>query len=342
VNSSKKLFLAAAILAAGYGAAALCGRPNVAQLLDASPIDTSSRQPLAAASLPPTGSSSQLLTSPDGVKLVPDTSTDAKLQPISRDLPQPIVSQPEENPPALLATDKVESEARDSIYAFETEKRTFAEPRARLRDEAPRPLTNNPRARAAAPSIAPLGIIGPTRIGSAATSIVPQSSTTPSTYGFTTSINTQSASETAQRSDTVFPAFSAFDTRPTAAKLTPLPLLSSTETEMDEPRTHIVVDGDSLAKLAGRYLDDPRRADEILQLNRGLLSDPQLLPIGVELLIPPRAQDASISGTSPQSYLPRAVAIHSSRGGGLVPVRPIPAASTLTPRARLANPRNAE
>jgi hypothetical protein len=111
---------------------------------------------------------------------------------------------------------------------------------------------------------------------------------------------------------------------------------------MEEPQTHIVVDGDSLAKLAGRYLDDPRRADEILQLNRGLLSDPELLPIGVELLIPPRAHDAAISGAPPQSYLPRAVAVYSSQGGGLVPVRPIPTASTLTPRARLVNPRSAE
>ena len=132
--------------------------------------------------------------------------------------------------------------------------------------------------------------------------------------------------------------------RPKHSRLQPnlTPLRFPSPTEVDEPRTHIVVDGDSLAKLAGRYLDDPRRAEEILQLNRGLLSDPQLLPIGVELLIPPRSADTSIGGNSPQSYLPRAVAIHSAHGHGLVPVRPIPSGSTLTPRARLVNPRSAE
>jgi nucleoid-associated protein YgaU len=192
------------------------------------------------------------------------------------------------------------------------------------------------------PDIAPLLINGPAMNDSSATTNASQRSTATSTYHSTTSINEQSASEAAQQSETSFAPFSAFDTRATDAKLTPLPLLSSTESETEEPRTHIVVDGDSLAKLAGRYLDDPRRADEILQLNRGVLSDPELLPIGVELLIPPRAQDASITGASPQSNLPRAVAIHSPRGSGLVPVRPIPAASTLTPRARLVNPRSAE
>ncbi len=140
-----------------------------------------------------------------------------------------------------------------------------------------------------------------------------------------------------QQAGTDYPTLATSETQSTAANLTPLRLPSPTE--VDEPRTHIVVDGDSLAKLAGRYLDDPRRAEEILQLNRGLLSDPQLLPIGVELLIPPRSADTSIGGTMPQSYLPRAVAIHSAHGHGLVPVGPIPSGSTLTPRARLVNPR---
>ena len=55
------------------------------------------------------------------------------------------------------------------------------------------------------------------------------------------------------------------------------------------PRTHVIVDGDSLAKLAGRYLDDPHRSGEIYELNRGVLTDPELLPIGTELVIRPDA-----------------------------------------------------
>ena len=52
------------------------------------------------------------------------------------------------------------------------------------------------------------------------------------------------------------------------------------------PRTHIVVDGDSLKKLASRYLDDPHRDWEIFKLNRDSLRDPELLPIGAVLKIP--------------------------------------------------------
>jgi hypothetical protein len=53
-------------------------------------------------------------------------------------------------------------------------------------------------------------------------------------------------------------------------------------------RTHIVIDGDSLAKLADRYLDDPALGNEIYEMNRNVLANPELLPIGVELRIPER------------------------------------------------------
>jgi nucleoid-associated protein YgaU len=59
------------------------------------------------------------------------------------------------------------------------------------------------------------------------------------------------------------------------------------------PRLHIVVDGDSLERLANRYLDDPRRSREIFELNRELLANPDLLPIGVELKIPERSAHTS-------------------------------------------------
>jgi nucleoid-associated protein YgaU len=60
----------------------------------------------------------------------------------------------------------------------------------------------------------------------------------------------------------------------------------------DEPdvmaTTHHVADGDTLADLAKRYLRDPSRANEIYELNRALIPDPELLPIGVELRLPRR------------------------------------------------------
>jgi len=59
------------------------------------------------------------------------------------------------------------------------------------------------------------------------------------------------------------------------------------------PPTHKVVDGDSLALLAERYLGSQSRAMEIYQANRNVLTQPDILPIGVELKIPRTEQSAS-------------------------------------------------
>ena len=55
------------------------------------------------------------------------------------------------------------------------------------------------------------------------------------------------------------------------------------------PPTHTIVDGDTLAALAERYLGSADRAVEIYEANRDLLEDPEVLPIGVELKIPPES-----------------------------------------------------
>ena len=49
---------------------------------------------------------------------------------------------------------------------------------------------------------------------------------------------------------------------------------------------HVVTNGDTLEKLAERYLNDAGRALEIFDLNRDQLTNPHLLPIGVELRVP--------------------------------------------------------
>ena len=53
-------------------------------------------------------------------------------------------------------------------------------------------------------------------------------------------------------------------------------------------RTHVIVDGDTLADLAARYLGDSRRSADIFAANRRVLTDPEVLPIGAALAIPPR------------------------------------------------------
>jgi LysM repeat protein len=76
-------------------------------------------------------------------------------------------------------------------------------------------------------------------------------------------------------------------------------------------RTHKIVDGDSLQEIARQYLGSAASAGRIFEVNRDRLSDPALLPIGVELTIPSGVQDTS---TTPGSlnHLP------------LVPVVPRP------------------
>ncbi len=58
-------------------------------------------------------------------------------------------------------------------------------------------------------------------------------------------------------------------------------------------KKHTIHDGDTLESLAVRYLGDAQRAGDILAANRDVLSDPQLLPIGVAIVIPPNAAAAA-------------------------------------------------
>jgi len=71
---------------------------------------------------------------------------------------------------------------------------------------------------------------------------------------------------------------------PHTARLAPVPPLPVAA--MAPPRIHRIIDGDTLPKIAQRYLRDARRSDEIFSLNRDVLSNPDLLPIGAELKVP--------------------------------------------------------
>lgn len=112
-----------------------------------------------------------------------------------------------------------------------------------------------------------------------------------------------------------------------------------------EPRTHIVTDGDSLEKLAARYLSDPHRGREIYELNRNVLSSPDLLPIGVELRIPERNTSATAmndrSGFQPNSAATVNSVAQSNQSLGQensTPTRPASAPQVIIPRAQLSAP----
>jgi nucleoid-associated protein YgaU len=61
------------------------------------------------------------------------------------------------------------------------------------------------------------------------------------------------------------------------------------------PPTHRIIDGDSLALLAERYLGSASRAMEIYAANRNVLTHPEILPIGAELKIPRADQAANLA-----------------------------------------------
>jgi hypothetical protein len=101
-------------------------------------------------------------------------------------------------------------------------------------------------------------------------------------------------------------------------------------------RTHIVVDGDSLAKLADRYLDDPQLANDIYELNRGVLTSPDLLPIGVELRIPERHMARATSAAATTTR--RAAIAKPDPPRSFVPVDDWLDRANDVPRAQLLQP----
>jgi nucleoid-associated protein YgaU len=70
------------------------------------------------------------------------------------------------------------------------------------------------------------------------------------------------------------------DWRPEAALHLPRP--------KSQPKPYRLRDGDTLEKIADRLLGNAQRAGEIFELNRGLLTRPDVLPVGVTIMLPPR------------------------------------------------------
>ncbi len=64
-------------------------------------------------------------------------------------------------------------------------------------------------------------------------------------------------------------------------------------------RSHKIVNGDTLARIARRYLGSEGRSAEIFELNRDVLTDPLMLPLGHVIKIPPRESTADASTVKP-------------------------------------------
>lgn len=61
-----------------------------------------------------------------------------------------------------------------------------------------------------------------------------------------------------------------------------------------KPRPYRLRDGDTLEKIAERLLGNRERAAEIFEANRDVLALPDLLPVGVTILIPPRTSESNL------------------------------------------------
>ncbi len=70
-----------------------------------------------------------------------------------------------------------------------------------------------------------------------------------------------------------------------ATPTTPEPIASA-PAAVPVPRQHVVVEGDSLTKIARKYYGDANRWDEILAANRDVIKNENVLPVGVTLRIP--------------------------------------------------------
>jgi phage tail protein X len=121
----------------------------------------------------------------------------------------------------------------------------------------------------------------------------------------------------------------ANDTRPGTAKPERAPAgdPEATETAGRDATRHRVVDGDTLEKLARKYLGKGERAMEIFQANRSVLDDPDVLPIGLELALPSSGAEQAPGGHASKVSLGQP---SSADADGLVPVRAPEPSSTAT------------
>jgi nucleoid-associated protein YgaU len=65
------------------------------------------------------------------------------------------------------------------------------------------------------------------------------------------------------------------------------------------PRRHRIAEGDTLARLAEKYLGSRDRYLVLFQANADVLFDPRLIPIGVEIVIPDRTTVVARATTTP-------------------------------------------
>jgi len=308
VNLYVKLSGAVALLVAGFGLARLMGEPDASERLSktngsiVAPTTLSSDGHSASAAIPLPDSDARLVPdfdSTQNIKYLGETGLNELAPPLLPLHEGPKISNVVSG---LTEKDVQPVETVQFLEKKELINTMHSMPRAKLRNEAPRPVVGEPYEQDFRP---PTECVG------------------------------QAISPRDHVGTTVHASY-LVSTEPDVPTSTFPPLPWPGPDEEQPPRTHIVVDGDSLPKLAARYLGDARRAKEIHELNRELLADPELLPIGLELAIPPR------EGTQRSDQSFRQTTVASAVEYELVPVSPSPSVLETVPRAQLLRPTAAD
>ena len=330
MTAFRKLFIAALLIATGLGVAIFLGEPDsIKQVLHSKGMTGMA----PAASVAPARSSPPTLWASNSVQLLPD--------PVVSKSP---LSAPEAPPLAPIPSTPVaiqDSHPAQSVAFNEPSPIPSAgsdRPRAKLRNEAPRPIGNEPRSPATIRRGPPVeSASAPAAGGDDAYKV---SNYWPVTQvmaaGFSSDTNSPEASTAVYDVAASNASMLGDASRQASAPSWPA------EEEVIEPTTHLIADGDSLEKLAGRYLDDPHRSKEIFELNREVLSNPDLLPIGAELKLPNRKVQTSWDRQSRRVGNPNDASIREAAMGNLVPIRPISSWDAVIPQAKLTRPMSAQ
>lgn len=333
MSAVRKLVIASALVATGLGVAFLLGKPGAIQSVLLPAVSPASKpEPVFATST--TAPNVETALSQVHAQLLPEPanlpkSVDSVLEAPSLISSLVPVAAPNDEP---AARDTTFATAIDSSYS----PRSFENgtPTARLRNEVPRALGNEPRSVAVIRRLPPLDNVssvdepnnpGRANMAGADTSL---QQTAPTSFA----VDSNAAPATVASFNSPFAGGQQGAIGPP-----PWPVPD----EAREPRTHVVVDGDSLEKLAGRYLDDPQRGRDIYELNRDLLANPDLLPIGAELRIPERVARSSWNRQGLRPAPDDNTTIRSAANGNLVPIRSTTATDpyeVAAPRAQLTRP----
>jgi hypothetical protein len=332
VSRFQKIFLASTLVVCGFGVAKFLGQPVVPRQV----FNSRNTQPLATPVVLQTASSAAGGTQAAGrVRLLPDLAS------VHGDTSAMSVAAATLDPPRLgnslvpvLATNDrtdISAASRPADFApiASTPIGDISLPRARLRNEAPRAVGIDPQSPAAIHRTPSEDVTGtdPYKVADAKTA--------PPAWSAPQLLNVGHW-DAGQSTPNALPAsYTAPEYNGSGRPIAPPPWPAPEEAA--EARTHIVADGDSLERLASRYLSDPQRSREIYELNRDVLTAPDLLPIGAELKIPERFASASWDH---RGFQPNSANGRSNRevSENMSPTRPAFAPQGIIPRAQLAAP----